>query len=444
MCVVALLSACSDGTVAGGGAPDASDEVPFTDDTLDAPGVDLPSPLDAPGDDVTPTFDAFPDDRPAPIDTLTDTLVAPDVTTFETGASDVFDVVLLDVTPFDRPVDTAAPVDRLVPPDLPTAPDVIVDASAPVDRCVLTVCGVSCVDLNTDVANCGACGTRCVEPTGGAAACRAGRCTVACASGYHPCNGGCAPDVSTATCGTSCTPCPTLANGSPTCDGARCGITCNPGFHPCGAGCVSDASPATCGSSCSPCPAPAGGTATCVAGACGVSCNAGTHLCGSACVSNTSPASCGSSCTPCPTPTNGTATCVSGACSVACNAGFTQVSPTACQRLFCGMPSFSCGGGASCPANSTCVAGGCLCNVGYQAVTCAGAPCTTCPGADFYCTPVFCGAGVVRCGDGGYCPAYSVCFPDSSRCLCAGGLRAVTCAGVPCTSCVFPNWRCIP
>ncbi len=411
-CILGFVSACAEGTVAGGGPGDAAEEFPSRDDVsadvvFDDGAPDVSPPVDA----VDVTFvesgalDVAPVDVVAPVDATVDAsidasidaaidVIARDVPAFDVISSDRGTAV--DVSP---PIDRPVSVDVVAPPDLPAVTDVVVDVSAPVDRCALTVCGSVCVDLASDASNCGACGTRCVAPTGGSAACVAGRCEASCGAGQHACSGRCVSDASTASCGASCSPCPLLANGTATCDGTRCGTSCNPGFHPCASGCVSNSATATCGATC----------------------------------------------TPCPTPLNGVATCVAGACGVACNAGYTQVSPTACQRLFCGMPSIACAGGSSCPAGSACVAGGgCLCNAGYQAVTCAGAPCTTCPGADFYCAPVFCGAGAVLCSDGGYCPANSVCFPDSSRCICVGGLRAVNCAGVTCSPCSYPSWRCLP
>jgi hypothetical protein len=115
--------------------------------------------------------------------------------------------------------------------------------------------------------------------------------------------------------------------------------------------------------------------------------------------------------------------------------------------MFCGTGVIACAGGSYCPLNSTCGAGGgCTCNAGTIATTCTGTVCgTSCPLPDARCAPLFCGGGVVRCLDGGYCPANSVCYGGSSSvCLCLAGHTAITCSGVSCgSSCVFPNWRCL-
>ncbi|MBM4780069.1 MAG: hypothetical protein GQE15_20390 [Archangiaceae bacterium] len=46
-----------------------------------------------------------------------------------------------------------------------------------------------CVDVQTDVSNCGACGVTCTAGANGAAACAAGSCTTVCSPGFLDCNG---------------------------------------------------------------------------------------------------------------------------------------------------------------------------------------------------------------------------------------------------------------
>lgn len=60
-----------------------------------------------------------------------------------------------------------------------------------------------CVDVQTDVANCGACGVTCTAGANGAAACAAGSCTTVCSPGFLDCNGNLATD-GCETAGTSC------------------------------------------------------------------------------------------------------------------------------------------------------------------------------------------------------------------------------------------------
>lgn len=60
-----------------------------------------------------------------------------------------------------------------------------------------------CVDVQTDVSNCGACGVTCTAGANGAAACAAGSCTTVCSPGFLDCNGNLATD-GCETAGTSC------------------------------------------------------------------------------------------------------------------------------------------------------------------------------------------------------------------------------------------------
>lgn len=53
--------------------------------------------------------------------------------------------------------------------------------------------GITCKDLSTDVANCGACGNRCPAPANATASCVGGSCTTACIAGYVSCGGACIP-----------------------------------------------------------------------------------------------------------------------------------------------------------------------------------------------------------------------------------------------------------
>ncbi len=96
-----------------------------------------------------------------------------------------------------------------------------------------TLCGSQCVDLQSALDNCGACGNACPEATNGQATCAAGVCSFVCEADFHACGTSCATDLSPATCGASCAPCPTGANAIPSCDGAQCGIKCEPHFANC-------------------------------------------------------------------------------------------------------------------------------------------------------------------------------------------------------------------
>src|SRR5262249_13015416 len=96
-------------------------------------------------------------------------------------------------------------------------------------------------NLQTDVNNCGACGTVCGPVANGTAGCATGHCQVAtCNTGFRNCHGtaatGCEsiplPDVLTSgACGTVCGP---VANGTAGCATGHCQVaTCNTGFGNC-------------------------------------------------------------------------------------------------------------------------------------------------------------------------------------------------------------------
>ncbi len=101
-------------------------------------------------------------------------------------------------------------------------------------------CEVSDAQLQTDPANCGACGVSCAAPNA-TTACTAGLCAVTkCAAGYFDCNhvfnDGCelaAADLLTdpsncGACGVVCAP----ANATGACDAGQCVIgSCLPGYH---------------------------------------------------------------------------------------------------------------------------------------------------------------------------------------------------------------------
>jgi hypothetical protein len=76
---------------------------------------------------------------------------------------------------------------------------------------------------------------------------------LACAPGFHDCDGTCADDTNIATCGTSCVPCLVGPEAEPRCDGKTCGMTCLPPYADCDRdpknGCEADllTDPANCG-----------------------------------------------------------------------------------------------------------------------------------------------------------------------------------------------------
>lgn len=195
-----------------------------------------------------------------------------------------------------------------------------------VDLCApLTDCGGACVETDTDVANCGACGNVCPDPPGGLAACVAGVCTMDCGA-LTNCDGVCldtSGDVFN--CGACGTVCPDPPGGTAVCNGGVCGNDCG-ALADCGGACVDLLSdPLNCGTCGFACPDVLGGTPVCLAGACASDCGALTD-CSGACVdTSTNVFNCGACGNACPAPENATALCTDGGCSFVCDPGYEPV-----------------------------------------------------------------------------------------------------------------------
>lgn len=97
------------------------------------------------------------------------------------------------------------------------------NASTCGDVCTAGACAGAVIDLQTDLANCGACGNVCPDVANGTAACTAGACGVAaCSPGYTLSNGHCVPAAPAVPA--SCR----LVNGILWCyDPNACGKACN-------------------------------------------------------------------------------------------------------------------------------------------------------------------------------------------------------------------------
>jgi hypothetical protein len=138
-----------------------------------------------------------------------------------------------------------------------------------------TPCGGTCVNLQEDQLNCGACGTVC--PAG--KSCDAGVCSATCAAPLVKCGSGAtsfcantqADNANCGTCGNSC-------GAGLVCAGGTCAPpSCPSGLTDCSGSCrdlTNDrANCGTCGNAC--------GSLVCAAGVCSVSCGPGLTTCGS-------------------------------------------------------------------------------------------------------------------------------------------------------------------
>jgi hypothetical protein len=203
-------------------------------------------------------------------------------------------------------------------------------------------CGAGCVDVSSNVLNCGACGVAC--PLGDV--CQAGACVDVCGAELAFCGGQCVSLQSPANCG-------------------ACGNACLPGQF-----CVGGACSATCAGTV--CPGPSGSECAllsddrnhcgacnnacapgdiCVAGQCTLDCGA-LMACDGVCVDVLSdPAHCGA----CGTACTGGKSCMQGTCS--CPVG-RQACGDACVDT--ALDAAHCGGcGQACVAGGLCEAGRC-------------------------------------------------------------------------------------
>jgi hypothetical protein len=265
------------------------------------------------------------------------------------------------------------------------------DVSCPIGQ---TACSGTCIDTQTDNANCGGCGNACSAGQ----TCMAGVCT--CPMGQMTCSGAC---VDTQTDNANCGACGNACPVGQTCMAGACRVDCMAPRTICGMGagqtCVdTQTDNANCGSCGNACPAGQG----CVSGAC--RCPMGSTACGM-------PAMCVNT----QTDTNNC-----GACGNVCGAG------QSCNAGVCTCPAgrTRCGMGAS----STCVntqtdnanCGGCGVPCASGRVCAAGTCQASCTGA----TPNLCGMGAMS-----FCTNFQT---DNSNCGTCGnvcGANATCTAG---------------
>jgi hypothetical protein len=243
-------------------------------------------------------------------------------------------------------------------------------------------CNGNCVNLQTDLANCGACNNACPTGANAISACNSGSCAFNCNAGFGNCDGntgnGCEINITSSVnhCGACNNACPAPANAIAGCSNGACGIAaCNANFANCNNnaadGCEINVatSVSNCGACGNTCFA-ANGTPACSSGQCQLAaCNVGFANCdnnpANGCEINvrTNLSNCGACGVTCFV-ANGTPACSSGQCQVAaCNAGFANCNGNAADGCeinttsnvsHCGACNNPCPGGFSC-SNGTCV-----------------------------------------------------------------------------------------
>lgn len=263
--------------------------------------------------------------------------------------------------------------------------------------------GSACVDLQTDAANCGACGKTC--PT--SASCANGAC--ACPGGLMDCGGACVDTMtSAANCGSCGKSCPTGA----ACAAGAC--ACPAGTMECNGACVQTASdPANCGS----CGKACAGGEVCNMGQCASGCGALTQ-CGGACVDTmTNASNCGSCGKACALG----ASCAAGQCQ--CPAGKADCNGTCidvnADPTNCGTCGKVCGAGTSCVnGQCQCPGGGTPCNGVCVDTQTDANNCGTC--GNVCAIGQTCSAGTCACGTSSVSFAQAVQPIFTAACASAG------------------------
>jgi len=263
-----------------------------------------------------------------------------------------------------------------------------------------------CADLQSDRANCGACGAACQEGFG----CFEGRCRVSCAELRVRCPAG---DAGTETCvDTSndvrhCGGCGNTCAVGQFCVRGACQTMCGAGFTECSGICRDLRNDregcGACGTTC------ASGE-VCVAGACQVSCVAALNNCSGSCRDlQTDVTNCGACGTNCPAGQ----VCSAGRCQVSCGPGLSNCSGS-CRDLQTDR--------ANCGACGTACAEGLVCSAGTCQLSCV-AGLSSCSGScrDLQTDRANCGA----CGTA--CPSGQVCSAGACQLSCVAGLSS--CSG---------------
>jgi hypothetical protein len=250
-------------------------------------------------------------------------------------------------------------------------------------------------NTGTSMTSCGTCGNACTNANG-TTSCTGGVCVPVCATGYGNCDGnsanGCEANLNTDVnncggCGTKCN----MAHANTACSTGTCVITsCLAGFADCDLnpanGCETPLNTLTncggCGIACTN----ANGTTSCAANACAPVCSAGYGNCdgnnnnGCEAKLNTD-TNCGACGTACTLP-NAAATCSTGSCAIAaCNSGWGNCDGNAANgcETNTNTSNANCGGcGMACAGLTVCSNGMCVSSCSAGTANCDGIPADGC------------------------------------------------------------------
>jgi hypothetical protein len=250
-----------------------------------------------------------------------------------------------------------------------TTPPTPVPAPPSQQSCLpgLTRCGSACVDLGSDLNNCGACGSDCPAPF----SCIEGACRCPGEFGYS-CTGVC---IDLGSDPANCGSCGNVCGAERSCINGFCLGSCEPGFTLCNSGCADlNSDPINCGQCGAVC---GGGDApyACSGGQCVlVDCAGGMEYCGAVDLCrdlSSDPAHCGACGNACPS-----GFCSGGVCQSVpiANIPLNEAPPDGISSclpglVYCGngicvdiyIDSFNCGGcGITCPFPQGCQGGVCV------------------------------------------------------------------------------------